>query len=179
MRQERLNKKKKLLRGVSLTFLIAILLVILWIIFFKNRSYTREYDNKYFSFKYDTTWKVSKEESSSVSLVHKTDSIVDIKINNLGSNYLNSEIEQIVSEIKFDIEKQNSNYKLLKEEKMSLTNYAYEGYKILYENGDSQSLIVILRNDNYVCIINYISNNVYFDMLLDSFQFILGSIKLK
>ena len=49
MRQERLDKKKRLLRGASLTFVFAIVLVILWIMFFKNRTYIKQYESKYLS----------------------------------------------------------------------------------------------------------------------------------
>ena len=46
MRQERLDKKKRLLRGASLTFVFAIVLVILWIMFFKNRTYIKQYEQE-------------------------------------------------------------------------------------------------------------------------------------
>jgi len=68
---------------------------------------------------------------------------------------------------------------LKKKEKKEISNKKYEAYKILYENGDSQSLIVIFKNSNYLCVINYTANNEYFDILLDSFQFILEEFNLK
>ena len=55
----------------------------------------------------------------------------------------------------------------------------YEAYKLLYENADSQSLIIVLKNDNYIYVINYISNNNTFDILLDSFQTVLSTLKFK
>ena len=77
----------------------------------------------------------------------------------------------------YEIEKQNAKYKLLKEEDSS-TN-SKEIYKILYENNDTQSLIVIVKGDNYVCVINCVAKDMYFDMLFDSFNTIINSVKIK
>ena len=52
-------------------------------------------------------------------------------------------------------------------------------YKILYENNDTQSLIVIVKGDNYVCVINCVAKDMYFDMLFDSFNTIINSVKIK
>lgn len=177
MRQERLDKKKRILRGASLTFLLAIFLVILWIIFFKNRTYLKEYESKYISFNYDSTWKINKKDTYSVSLTHKTNSFIDIKATKMGSYYTNGDLNRIVSEVKYEIEKQNVNYKLLKEEDKSTD--LKEIYRVLYENGDNQALIVIIKGDNYVYVINCIGKNQYFDMLFDSFNNIVNSIEIK
>ena len=131
MRQERLDKKKRLLRGASLTFVFAIVLVILWIMFFKNRTYIKQYESKYLSFSYDSTWKVSKKDTYSASLTHRTNSFIDMKVTKIGSYYKSGDLTRIASEVKYEIEKQNAKYKLLKEEDSS-TN-SKEIYKILYE----------------------------------------------
>lgn len=178
-RQEILNQKNKLLKSITLIFVIAIIVILCWILLFKNKSYVKNFENDYMSFNYDTTWKINKQNASGVSLVHKINSFIDIKITNLSSNLINSDTQTISDEVRYDIEKQNSNYKLLKEEKKMVSENNYEAYKLLYENGESQSLVVILKNNNYLYVINYTSNNEYFDILLDSFQFILGSLELK
>lgn len=177
MRQERLDKKKRLLRGASLTFVFAIVLVILWIMFFKNRTYIKQYESKYLSFSYDSTWKVSKKDAYSASLTHRTNSFIDMKVTKIGSYYKSGDLTRIASEVKYEIEKQNAKYKLLKEEDSS-TN-SKEIYKILYENNDTQSLIVIVKGDNYVCVINCVAKDIYFDMLFDSFNTIINSVKIK
>ncbi len=178
-RQKELDQKKKLFSIISLTFVISIVLLILWILIFKNTSRIRTFKNEYLSFEYDSSWTVSRNNKEVVSLTHSTKSFVDIKISKLATNYLNSDISSIVDEVKYDIEKQDSNYKLLKEEKKDISKNKYNSYKMLYENGDSQSLVIVLRNKEYLYVINYTSNNEYFDILLDSFQTVLGSIELK
>lgn len=178
-RQEKLERKRKMLKRISITFMIAFLVVLVWIIFFKNRSYNHTFENDSLSFDYDSTWKVSKNETNSISLTHKTDSIIDINISTLNSNYTNSSIEQVVDEVKYDIKNQKSDYKLLKEEKQNITQNNYEGYKMLYENKDNQSLIIALKKGTTLIVINYISKDKYFDIVLDSYQGILSSLTIK
>ncbi len=178
-RQEKLEKKRKMLKRISITFMIAFLVVLIWIIFFENRSYNHTFENDSLSFDYDSTWKVSKNETNSISLTHKTDSIIDINISTLNSNYTNSSIEQVVDEVKYDIKNQKSDYKLLKEEKQNITQNNYEGYKMLYENKDNQSLIIALKKGTTLIVINYISKDKYFDIVLDSYQGILSSLTIK
>ena len=112
MRQERLDKKKRLLRGASLTFVFAIVLVILWIMFFKTRTYIKQYESKYLSFRYDSTWKVGKKDT--YSLTHRTNSFIDMKVTKIGSYYKSGDLTRIASEVKYEIEKQNAKYKLVK-----------------------------------------------------------------
>lgn len=178
-RQELLTEKNRLLKSITFVFIIAIVVVLCFIIFFKNRSYIKTYENDYIEFKYDDIWELNKEKSDRISFTHKTNSFIDIKISNLSSSFINSNIENISDEVRYDIEKQNSNYKLLKEEKKEISKNKYEAYKLLYEDGDSQSLVIMIKKDNYLCVINYTSNNENFDILLDSFQYILGSLNLK
>lgn len=178
-RQQDLNKKKKFLVTLSIIFVVSIIVVVLWIFIFKKNIYIRTFSDETISFKYDTTWKITRETDNIISLTHPTNSIIDIKISALPTNYINNDINVVVDEVKFDIEKQNVGYKLLKEEKNIISDNKYEAYKILYENGDSQSLIVVMKNNNYLFVINYISKNEFFDILLDSFQTVLGSLEFK
>ena len=178
-RQQMLDKRKKILISLSLVFIVAIILVLLWILLFKRTVYTRTYKDDRFSFKYDSTWKITNSKDNIISLVHPTNSIVDIKVSALPTNYINNDITIAVDEIKYDVEKQNSDYKLLKEQKSIISEKKYEAYKLLYENGKSQSMIVIVKNNSNLFVINYISNNEYFDIVLDSFGLIIGSLELK
>lgn len=178
-RQEILNQKNKLFKSITLIFVIAIIVTAGWILLFKTKSYVKNFENDYMAFKYDTTWQINKQKTNSVSLTHKTKSFIDIKVTSLSSNMINSDVQTISDEVRYDIEKQNSQYKLLKEEKKVFSENKYEGYKLLYENGESQTLVVIMKKNNYLYVINYTSNNEYFDILLDNFQFMLGSLNLK
>ncbi len=178
-RQQELDKKKKLLKSVILIFLIAISILVIWLILFKNRSYIKKYENDFFSFSYDTTWTLNIDESDYIGLTNKTNSIVNIKISNLTTKDLNNNIEIISDEVRFDIEKQNTNYKLLNEEKTTVTSNKYEAYKLLYEDGENQNLVIALKKDNNLYVISYISSNETFDIVLDSFQTILGTLNFK
>lgn len=178
-RQEELDRKKKLLKKISLIFLFSITILILWIALFKNRIYIKRYENNYLSFNYDTTWTLNINEDNYIGFTNKTNGIVNIKISNINTKDLNNNIESIVDEVRFDIESQNTNYNLLKEEKKNISNNNYEAYKLLYEDGDNQCLVIIIKNNNNLFVINYISNNDTFDIVLDSFQTFLSTLELK
>ena len=178
-RQKELDKKKNLLMSIFVIFLVAIVILAAWIFLFKNTSRINKYENNFLSVKYDSSWTLSKTTDDSISFVHKSSSYIDIKINKLKSNNLNSDISAIADEVKYDIEQQNSNYKLLKEDTKIISKNRYDAYRMLYENGDNQSLVIVLRKDDYIFIVNYTAKDIYFDILLDSFETILTNLKLK
>ncbi len=178
-RLEALKKKKKLLQKLSLIFIVAIVVVVLWIIFIKNRTYTRKYTNDYLSFNYDSTWTLSRDNNNYIGLTHKTNSLISIVTYSLTSKNINLEIESLADEIKFDISKQNTSYKLLKGEKSYITENKYDCYKMLYEDDSSQTQVIVIKRDNNLYVINYTSPNNTFDIVLDSFQTILSSLKFK
>lgn len=186
MRQDILNKKKKLLIRICTIFFVSILVVVFWIVFFKNGTLLKTYKDDNIKFNYDNTWKLNKDDENSLALTHKTNAIIEIKFTNLSSNLINASIEQIKEEVRFDIEKQNTGYKLINQEEKLISKNEYQGYKLLYEDkvSDStkpkaESMIVILRKDNYLCVINFTANSEYFDILLDSFQLVVGRIQIK
>ena len=178
-RLEKLQKRKKLLLNLLLIFVIATIVIGLWIIFIKNRVYMRDYKNDYIEFKYDSTWTLSRDTENYIGLTHKTNSLISITTYSLTSKNINYDIEDLADEVKFDIVKQNTSYKLLKEEKSNITEKKYDSYKMLYEDGENQTEVIIIKNDNNLYVINYTSPNNTFDIVLDSFQTVLSSLRLK
>lgn len=178
-RLDLLKKRKKLLQNLSMIFIVAIIIIVLWIIFIKNRTYIRKYDNDYMSFSYDSTWTLSRDNDNYIGLTHKTNSLISIVTYSLTSKNINLGIESLADEVKFNIAKQNTSYKLLKGEKSYITNNKYDCYKMLYEDDSSQTQVIVIKRDNNLYVINYTSSNGTFDIVLDSFQTILSSLKFK
>ena len=178
-RLEVLKKRKKLLQNLSMIFILAIIIIILWIVFVKNTAYMRSYNSDYMSFNYDSTWTLSKDNNNYIGLTHKTNSLISIVTYSLTSKNINLGIESLADEVKFDIVKQNTSYKLLKEEKNYITENRYDCYKMLYEDDTSQTQVIVIKNNNNLYVINYTSPNNTFDIVLDSFQTILSSLKFK
>lgn len=174
-----LKKRKKILQSLSMIFIVSIIIIVLWIVFIKNRTYIRNYDNDYMSFNYDSTWTLSRDNDNYIGLSHKTNSLISIVTYSLTSKNINLGIESLADEVKFDIAKQNTSYKLLKGEKSYITNNKYDCYKMLYEDDSSQTQVIVIKRDNYLYVINYTSSNNTFDIVLDSFQNILGSLRFK
>ena len=106
------------------------------------------------------------------------DSEVNIQIVTLEDEYKYSETDEIVDELLYSIEKQNTSYKLLTKEKDTITKNKYDGYKMLYENGNNQVYVAMGKASDKVLLVTYEATNSYFDILLDSVQNIIYDFKI-
>ena len=55
----------------------------------------------------------------------------------------------------------------------------YEGYSYLYEKGEEQVLVNIYKKDNKLVIAYYSASSEYYDIVLDSVDAMLDSLKIK
>ena len=102
-------KKNKIL----LFILIAIIIVLIGIIIFRDNNVSiKEYSNEDFSVNYDDTWKlVNKKE---FCLEHKkSKSVFTMVVKDLDDTYIDTELSELINDIMFDIENQNSGFKLI------------------------------------------------------------------
>lgn len=137
-------------------------------------------DNKNYSFQYDNGWNINKKSSREILLKHKNNkSSLKLEVLYLVSESRYFSVDEIIDEITYNIEKQNSNYILLSKEKDLFTKYKFNGYKILYENGEEQVLILLFKQSDKLVIINYEAPNEVFDILLDSVKNIVYSLSIK
>lgn len=68
----------------------------------------------------------------------------------------------------YSIQLQNENYKLLSSQDYKLTNNQISSYKLLYENGNNQIMVVLYKLNDELVMISYEASKDYFDILLDS-----------
>ena len=54
----------------------------------------------------------------------------------------------------------------------------YEGYQVLYEDNDVQSLVTIYKKDNVLLFITFNADSEYFDILIDNVETILNSVEI-
>ena len=54
----------------------------------------------------------------------------------------------------------------------------YEGYQVLYEDGEEQCLVTIYKKDNILLFITFNASSEYFDILIDNVETILDSIEI-
>jgi hypothetical protein len=171
-----INNKKLMIIVISIVSFLSLLLIVA-IIFIKNRPMIHEYKNDLYTLKYDNTWHL-KATSNKIGFTHKTGSTLDISIKTLDSNESDITIDELIQDIKYGIEKQNDSYKLISEQSLKVTSNKYDGYELLYENDTNQSMIVIGKKADKLFITNYVADNQYFDILLDSVENILYNFKL-
>ena len=157
-----------------------ILIGIILIIFIFNRNIkVKEYNNKYYSFNYDSTWKISKKSNSKIKLKNSSKATLNIDIISIEDEYKYSDITDIIDEITYDINKQNKGYKLISKKQDKVTKNEFNGYKLLYESDSSQAMIIVTKTGENILIFNYESSNKYFDIILDSAQNIIYNFSIK
>lgn len=173
-----MKKKSSLLKEYKLAIIIALLIIILGsistIIYLKlNNIEIKEFINEYYSFNYNSSWKIKDKNEKSILLVHNKDATLNIEIVTLVDEYKYLAIDDVLEELLYNIEKQNEDYSLLYKESAYITKNNYEGYKMLYENGENQAMVVVCKKLDTLIIFKYEATNNYFDILLDSVQNII------
>ena len=165
-----LYRKYKLSIIIGLSIIVVGLIGIILFLTLGNNSSIKEYKNNNYVVKYDNSWKINSKEDKLIVLEHDRESKLSIEIIELQEEYKFSNMEDMLDELLYDIETQNKDFKLLYKEKDSITKNKYEGYRMLYENTDSQAMVVVAKKSDKLIMFTYEAKNNYFDILLDSVQ---------
>ena len=173
-----MRRKGSILKEYKLAIIIALLIIIIGsigiVVYLKlNDNKIKEFRNEYYTFNYNSSWKIKDKNEKLISLVHDKDATLNIEIVSLEDEYRYLPIEDLLDEFLYNIEIQNKEYSLLFKESAYITKNNYEGYKMLYENGESQAMVVICKKADRLIIFKYEATNNYFDILLDSAQNII------
>lgn len=128
-----------------------------------------------FKVDYDSTWKlVNKEE---FMLKHKkTGSIISIQSKILEDSYVDTELKYLIQDIMYSIEEQNKDYKLIN--MSDEVNSEYDSYSYLYEKDMEQVLVNVYKKGNKLVIAYYQADSEVYDIVLDSVDTILASLKI-
>ena len=156
------------LKKYKLIIIIALIIVIIGttLIFTLNGKNIDMYafNNNYYDFNYDKTWQVKDKSDLSVSLNNKNKASLNIELINIDDEYKYSDLSDIIDDLLYTINSQNSDYKLISKKEDKVTKLEYSGYKLLYENDESQAMITILKSGDKVVVFNYEALNKYFDI---------------
>ena len=162
-------KKYKLL---FITALIVIVVGIIGIILIKsiskNHSIIKNVNENNYSFKYDSTWNLKEKKEDNIVLEHNSGSKINIQIASLDNEYKYSSIDELIDEISYSIQEQNSDYSLISKIKSKITKNDYDGYKLLYENEEKQVMVNLYKKSDKLVLMFYEAKDDYFDILLDS-----------
>ena len=135
--------KKFLIKNKKITLTIFIILIIVLILIFEimnKRNIMSELNMNNYILQYDNTWKLTKKEELEVNLLHKkSESELNIKIKELQDEAQYNTIDELFDSILYNIQEQNSNYKLIYKEKSKITKQNIDGYKVLFEFDDGQA----------------------------------------
>lgn len=133
------------------------------------------YDNNNFKISYDSTWKVIEKKESLVLEHKKSKGIVKVQCKILDTNYINTPLSDLISDIINSVEEQNKGYELISS--ANITD-KYEAYSFLYENNMKQALVNVYKKDNKLIIAFYEANSEYFDIGLDSVDTMFNTLEI-
>jgi len=166
------DKKIFIIWGIGLVIVI----IILGVMYLRNNIKIKEFDNGTIKLSYDSTWKVIGEEEEFKLEHKKTKSILSIQCKEIDEKYLSTSLSDIISDIVYDIEEQNSDYKLINVLDNTYTDYDSASY--LYENDENQVLVTIFKKDAMLVITYFEAPTNYYDIVLDSVDTVLNSIQI-
>lgn len=158
--------------------LIIILIIGIALIGKLYQSYSisiKEYSSEDFKIDYDSTWKVKAKKEGLVLEHKKSGSIFKIQSKILDNNYIDTKLDDLITDIRSSIEKQNEDYYLINYENIS---GRYEAYSYLYEKDMQQVLVNIYKQDNKLVIVFYEAPSEYYDIVLDSVDEMLDSLEI-
>lgn len=163
-------KKIKEKWKIILFIIVLILSLLIVILYFNSKKVElKNYQNDYYKIKYDTTWNLKNDK-----LEHKkSKSRIKVNYKVLDQSYIDIELKDIINDLLYSIEKQNKDYKKIMQKKI---DNPYEGYQVLYEDNDVQSLVTIYKKDNVLLFITFNADSEYFDILIDNVETILNSV---
>lgn len=172
-------KKYKISVYIALSIIIVGIIGIVLFNVFSNKDVLKDFENDNYVLKYDKSWSIKEKDDYSILLKQGSKAKIKIEIIELTDESKYSSIEDLIDEIIYNIEKQNDNYKLLSKKETTVSKYEYNGFKLLYENKDSQVMTTVYKKSDKLIMINYESDNDYFDILLDSVQNIIYNFDTK
>ncbi len=165
-------KKIKEKWKIILFIIVLILSLLIVILYFNSKKFElKNYQNDYYKIKYDTTWNLKNDK-----LEHKkSKSRIKITYKVLDQSYIDIELKDIINDLLYSIEKQNKDYEKIMQKKI---DNPYQGYQVLYEDNDVQSLVTIYKKDNVLLFITFNADSEYFDILIDNVETILNSVEI-
>ena len=165
-------KKIKEKWKIILFIIVLILSLLIVILYFNSKKVEiKNYQNDYYKIKYDTTWNLKNDK-----LEHKkSKSRIKVNYKVLDQSYIDIELKDIINDLLYSIEKQNKDYEKIMQKKI---DNPYEGYQVLYEDNDVQSLVTIYKKDNVLLFIAFNADSEYFDILIDNVETILNSVEI-
>ena len=170
-KEEEVNKKSNLVPILILALVLVVLIIFLVHVLGVKE---KKYKNDYYSFTYNTTWKLEEDDKDTILTHKKSKGKITVTYKVLDTYLIDVRLKDIISDLIYDIEQQNKGYKLINKE----LNQETGNYKLLYEKDDEQCLINIIKKDTVIVFVYYNTQNKYFDITMDNLDTIIDSLKI-
>lgn len=172
-------KKYKISVYIALSIIFIGVIGIILLNTFSSKTNLKTYENNYYLLEYDKSWNLKEKKDNYLVFNHGKEAKLNIEIIELEDESKYASIDDLIDEIVYNIETQNPNYNLISKKETTLSKYEFNGYKLLYENDNSQVMISIYKKSDKLIMFNYESDNECFDILLDSVHNIIYNFDTK
>ena len=164
--------KNKTLFIVGILVLLMVLIITYYLT--NNTIYdVKEYKTSYYSFKYDTSWKLSSEKNYTKLIHKKSKGKITVSYKVLDTYLIDVELKDFISDLVYEIDKQNDGYDLINKKANDSGSY-----ELLYEKDEEECLVFIYKQDNIIMFVYYNTDTNYFDVTMDSYELIVNSLKV-
>ncbi len=178
-----MKKIMERIKQYKLVMIVALIIIIigttLLFVLVDKKITMKSFENDYYNLSYDNAWKLKDKTALTVFFDNGNKASLNIELVNVDDEYKYLDIDDIIDDLLYTIGSQNKDYKLISQKEDKITKTEYNGYKLLYENGSSETMITIFKSGDKVVIFDYEAQNKYFDILLDSVQNIIYNFNLK
>ena len=164
-------------KKILIIIAIIILLLLAYLLFFKKGLKMKEYSNDNYQVMYENSWSIKTKEDDYLVLSHKKGDIT-FRIINLEGENLYKDIDGLIESVRFEIESDNKDYKLVSMERAEITVNCHDGYNLFYKDVDKEVKVSVYKDGNRLVLFSFEAEKEDYDLLLYSANNIIYNFTL-
>ena len=168
-KKENKEDKKGFYVNKKLIIILAIILLLFFafLIFFKKGLKMKEYSNDNYRVMYENSWSIKTKDDDYLVLSHKKGNIT-FRIIELEGENLYKDIDGLIESVRFEIESDNKDYKLVSMERAEITVNCHNGYNLFYKDIDKEVKVSVYKDGNRLVLFSFEAAKEDYDLLLYS-----------
>lgn len=164
-------------KKLIIILVVLLLLFFAFLLFFKKGLKMKEYSNDNYRVTYENSWSIKTKEDNYLVLSHKKGDIT-FRIIELEGENLYKDIDGLIESIRFEIESDNKDYKLVSMEKAEITVNCHNGYNLFYKDIDKEVKVSVYKDGNRLVLFSFEAPKEDYDLLLYSANNIIYNFTL-
>lgn len=176
-REKEVIEKPPITKYLIIGAVALLLLLGIYLLFFRSGLKVKEYSNDYYRLSYENSWSLKTKDENLIVLNHKK-GVITFRIVELQGEDLYKDIDDFFESIRFEIESDNKDYKLVSYERAEITANCHDGYNIFYKDLDNEVKVSVYKDGNKLVLFSLEAEKDDYDLLLYSANNILYNFTL-